>query len=451
MNVPALEATFGFVDCMAQGKNGDLYVVPNINHVVLKLEFNSTEGTWSNVEVIAGTGSSGKGADDILGTDSSLSYPTGLALIENLNGNVTAILIADMNNNRIRKLDMSTRVITTIAGTGALGFSGDGASATGAELNHPFSAYYDKSNGDIYIADTYNNRIRRMRNGTISTVVGKDCTSSDGLGDGGPATDACLYSPYQITMNKAGEWFIADYVNDRIRKVDMNGTITTVAGGGTETVDALATSTKLSNPNSVAFTPSGEMFVADNDGSVIRKMDNSGFMRVIAGGGSQTPSSTNPIRSKSASIKPSAIIYASDGSDAIFFGDFGHIYKLFLFECFGVMGTKACSGNGTCVQTDQCECDDGWTGSDCSLLTCFGIARNVASVCSGHGSCIGIDECQCDSGWMGVDCSITYCFGVTSNLPDRVCSGKGQCVRPNKCHCDRGRIGHKCHIPYLER
>ncbi len=70
---------------------------------------------------------------------------------------------------------------------------------------------------------------------------------------------------------------------------------------------------------------------------------------------------------------------------------------------------------------------------------------------SSRGSCIGTDQCACNDGWMGMDCSITHCFGVTSNLPDRVCSGKGKCVRPNKCHCDDGFGGHKCQIPLVQQ
>ncbi len=85
----------------------------------------------------------------------------------------------------------------------------------------------------------------------------------------------------------------------------------------------------------------------------------------------------------------------------------------------------------------------GWLGANCSVMSeCFGIAF----VCSGHGSCVATDQCQCDEGWMGVDCSITHCFGVTSNVPDVVCSGK-ECVRHNKCRCVDGFRGHKCQRP----
>ncbi len=410
--MPALEGTFDAISGIAQSKNGDLYVVANMNHVLLKLSgFNKAEGTWSNVTIIAGTGSQGKGDDDIVGTQSALSYPIGLSLIDDdSTGEVTALLIADRGNHRIRQLDMSTQIITTIAGTGTSGFSGDDLPATAAKLSNPRHVYYDKSTGDIYIVDTNNFRIRRVRNDIITTVAGKTCSVGDGLGDGGQAVDACLSGPFQFTMNNAGEWFIVDYGNLRIRKVYLNGTITTVVGGGTETGDAPATSVKLSNPISIAFMSSGELLVAGIDGDAIRKMDHSGYLKVIAGGGSKAPSPDNPIPAKTANIAPLVIAYARDGSDDIFIGDFsGIIFKL------------------------------------STLTKCYGVWSDDSAVCFGHGSCIGTDQCLCNSGWMQVDCSITHCFGFSSNLPDKVCSGRGKCVRPNKCHCNDGHRGHKCH------
>ncbi len=265
--MPALEATFGAIYGIAQSKNGDLFATDNKNHVVLKFEFNKEEGAWSNVTVIAGTGKEGICADGVLGPQSALSYPMGISLIENnSNGDddsVTAILIANPGYDRVRQLDMSTQNITTMAGTGQIGSTGDTGLATAAKLSYPRYVHYDELSGDIFIVDSSNNRIRRVRDGIITTVVGKVCTSSDGLGDEGQAVDACLKKPHQFTVNKAGEWFIVDNGNKRIRKVDLNRIITTVAGGGTETGDAPATSVQLSDPFGIAFTSSGEMLVAD--------------------------------------------------------------------------------------------------------------------------------------------------------------------------------------------
>ncbi len=447
VNVPALEATFGIIYGVVQSKNGDLYAVAYTNQVVLKLEFNKQEGTWTNVEVIAGTGSSGKGADDIVGAESALRFPTGLSLIEDdSTGEVTAILIADSGNHRIRKLDMSTRIITTIAGTGKSGFSGDGSPAKEAKLTYPRNVYYDKSTGDIYIVDTNNHRIRRVRDGIITTVAGKTCTGSDGLGDGEQATDACLKDPYFFTMNGAGEWFIVDQSHNRIRKVDSTGTITTVAGGGTETGDAVATSVKLNNPQSVAFTSSGEMLVADYGKKAIRKMDTSGFMTVIAGSGSKSPSSDNPIPAKSSSIQPRVVAYARDG--IVIGDDRGYVFMVsHRTKCYSIWSDNStvCSGRGTCMGPDECECEDGWAGHDCSIAYCFDITSNETSVCSGHGSCIAPDRCQCDSGWMEDECSMTQCFDTMSNETS-ACSGHGICMGPDACECDDGWSGTNCSV-----
>ncbi len=148
--------------------------------------------------------------------------------------------------------------------------------------------------------------------------------------------------------------------NNRIRKVYLNGTITSVAGGGTETGDAPATSVILNNPPSlIAFILYGELLVADYKGNVVRKMDSSGFTKIIAGSGSETPSSNHPIPAKSASIKPTVIAYAGDRSSDIFIGDYsGYIFKLTrITKCYGVQfdNSGVCSDHGTCIGTDQCQ------------------------------------------------------------------------------------------------
>ncbi len=447
VNVPALEASIGSVPSIVQSKKGDLYVSSGTFHVILKLEFNKLEGTWSNVEVIAGTGEQGKGADDVLGTESALNHPIGLSLIENSSGDVTAIVFADEGNHRIRKLDMNTQKIHTIAGKGTAGDTGDGGPAKAAALSRPYNAYYDKVTGDIFIADFNNNMIRRVfgSNDTITTVVGKTCTGSNGLGDGGQAVDACLENPYYFTMNNESEWFITDLSNKRIRKVNQSGIITTVAGGGNEVGDAFAGNVRLDSPRNLDFTLSDELLVADYGRNVIRKMDSNGFMRVIAGGGSQLPK--NPRPAKTAGIKPLSVAVAQDGSNDIFIGDInGYVHKLTIM-CYGVEldNPAVCSGHGSCIDFDQCKCGDGWLGNDCSITRCFTITSNETSVCSGHGLCIAPDRCQCDSGWMENECSVTQCFDIMSN-DTSVCSGHGICIGADGCQCRDGWIGRDCSL-----
>lgn len=269
--------------------------------------------------------------------------------------------------------------------------------------------------------------------------------------------------------------------------MDTNGNINTIAGGGTNWGEDYANSVTLQSPSSIDFTPSGEMLVAEEMGSrKIRKMDHTGFMTTIAGGGMST---NDDIPAKTASIIPLSVVHARDGTDDIFIAhQMGLIFKLTMLECFDVKVNNAsvcsghgsctapdtcqcdsewngndcsitscfvvmsnepssvvCSGHGSCVAPDQCECNDGWTGVNCSIPSCFGVPPDdTARVCSGHGSCIGLDQCECDDD-NGVDCSITHCFGITSNLHERVCSGKGKCIGHNNCECRDGFRGHKCH------
>jgi sugar lactone lactonase YvrE len=186
------------------------------------------------------------------------------------------LYIADAAQNRIRRVN-TAGIINTIVGNGTAGNIGDGGICTAAELNYPTGVAFDPE-GNLYIADSYNNRIRRVTTlGIISTIAGNG--TSGYTGDGGQATSAELNQPTVVTFDAAGNLFIADMFNGVIRKVNSMGIISTVAGVGTNgfTGDGgQATAAKLDDPSGVAFDSFGNLYIADTGNNRIRKVPNIG-------------------------------------------------------------------------------------------------------------------------------------------------------------------------------
>jgi sugar lactone lactonase YvrE len=176
--------------------------------------------------------------------------------------------------------------ITTIAGNGTAGFSGDGGPATSAELYTPYSVAVDAS-GNLFIADSGNALIRKVSaGGIITTVAGTE--SQVFSGDGGPATSAALNGPRGVAVDAFGNIFIGDSGSSRVRKVSSSGIITTIAGNGTPGLSGdggPAASASLSYPIGVAADTSGNLFIADNGNSRIRKVSSGGIIMTVAGSG----------------------------------------------------------------------------------------------------------------------------------------------------------------------
>ena len=195
------------------------------------------------------------------------------------------LYIADRSNHRIRRVDPSG-TITTIAGTGESGFSGDGGPAVAARLNFPEGVATDGA-GNLYIADSWNHRIRRVdSSGTITTVAGR--VGSGFSGDGGPAVAAWLRLPYGITVDTAGNLYIVDTDNHRIRRMDPSGTITTFAGMGVSGFsgdNGPAVQAALRRPSGVAVDGVGNLYIADLGNHRIRRVDPSRVITTIAGTG----------------------------------------------------------------------------------------------------------------------------------------------------------------------
>jgi uncharacterized protein (TIGR03437 family) len=218
----------------------------------------------------------------------STTYPGGLAI--DASGN---LYLADIINYVVRKVS-TTGVVSTVAGGGGANATspvGDGGPATSASLSEPLGIAVDTA-GNLYIADTGHNRIRKVSaGGTITTVAGPG--STDGaLGDGGPATSATLVVPEGICVDAAGNLYIADSGHDRIRKVSLDGTIATVAGNGSAS-GALgdggpATSASLSLPAGITVDAGGTLYIADSGHNRIRTVSLAGGITTVAGNGAAT-------------------------------------------------------------------------------------------------------------------------------------------------------------------
>ncbi len=178
------------------------------------------------------------------------------------------------------------QVITTIAGNGTAGYSGDGGAATAAELAYPEGLALDGS-GNIYIADNLNNRIRKLTpSGIISTIAGNGTAGYSG--DGGPATAAELYQPTGLVVDWSGNIYIADLYNNRVRMVTPSGTISTIAGNGTAGYSGDggdATAAELNWPSCVAVDGSGNVYIGDENNSCVRMVTPSGTISTFAGNG----------------------------------------------------------------------------------------------------------------------------------------------------------------------
>jgi sugar lactone lactonase YvrE len=243
---------------------GNLFIADTYDSRILKV---ATNGILATVAGKSGNSYSGDGG---AATNANLNNPSGVAC--DAYGN---LYIADAGNNRIRKV-ATNGIITTVAGNGSMSFSGDGGAATNASLNFPIGLACD-AYGNLYIADTYNTCIRKVdTNGIISTVAGKG-VSGYFSGDGGPATNASLDLPFGVACDAYGNLFIADTDNERIRKVDSNGIISTVAGNSGNWYPGCgnggpATNAFLNHPTGVAFDASGNLYIADYDLNGIREV-----------------------------------------------------------------------------------------------------------------------------------------------------------------------------------
>jgi len=296
------------------------------------------------ISTYAGIGSSGYSGDGGPATSASLNQPTGVAA--DSSGN---LYIADRKNNRIRQVSPSG-IITTFAGNGQAGFSGDGGAATSAMLNGPLAVTLDSA-GNLYIADTLNNRIRKISGGIITTVAGNGVGNYSG--DGGAALSVPVFSPSGINVDFTGNLYIA--TGGGIRKVTPAGIINTIAGGneGGFTGDGgQAVNGSLSGPSGSVVDSMGNLYIADSNNCRVRKVNTSGVLSTIAGncnfkfaGDGGPATSANLDEPQGVGVDPSGNLYISDTG--------GFFHRIRKVTPAGTMSTFA--GSGTLG--DSCSAD----------------------------------------------------------------------------------------------
>jgi serine/threonine-protein kinase len=267
---PATSATFAEPRGVAVSRDGELYIADRYHATVRVVTKDGTIGRF------AGTGKPGSTGDDGPASRAKLHEPNGVAV-----GPDGSVYIADSEENRVRRVD-TDGTITTVAGTGKAGFSGDDGPATGARLSWP-SGIAVALDGTLYIADTDNNRIRRVdTDGTITTVAGtgEAAFTVDHIA----ATDAALNGPNAVALDPDGTLHIADTDNNRIRRVETDGTITTVAGNGEEGYHGdggPATKASLAAPQGIAFAHDGTLYIADTRNDRVRRMAPNGTITTV--------------------------------------------------------------------------------------------------------------------------------------------------------------------------
>ncbi|MDQ4134175.1 MAG: RICIN domain-containing protein [Actinomycetota bacterium] len=276
----------------------------------------------------------------------------------------------------VRALDLTTGQQRAVAGSGFAGFSGDGGPAISAQLNDPKGLAVDGS-GRLYISDRINARVRRVdATGVITTVVGDGEAE---LGDGGPAADAGLYGPTGLAFDAAGNLYIADTYNHRVRRVDVStGIITTVAGTGPHRLDTFtgdgraATETELSYPTGVVVDGAGNLFIAEGGNSLrVRKVDSRGMLTTVGGGGTESGTDGPATAFR---LSPYALMI--DGHGHLVITDFRRVQRI---DASGRLTTVA--GHGGTSYTGEDTADsigDGGPATAARIIGAMGLAEDAA-------------------------------------------------------------------------
>jgi DNA-binding beta-propeller fold protein YncE len=279
----------------------------------LAAPFFQPRASGGRITTLAGTGVKGLAASGELAEHATLDNPFGLVI-----GPDGALYWVEYGSHRLLQLDLRSKKISVLAGTGTKGYSGDGGPAAAAQLNTPHELRFD-SKGNIYIAERDNHTIRfiNMKSKTISTVAG---TGERGFsGDGGPSNKAQLAQPHSIALDRADNVYICDIMNNRVRKIDAKSrTITTFAGTGERANTPTAASldgTALAGPRSIDWAPDGKMYLVLREGNRVFAIDVARRqLKLIAGTGEMGYSGDGGPAINAKLNGPKGIAYSAEGA-----------------------------------------------------------------------------------------------------------------------------------------
>ena len=297
---------------------GNIYLSDTTNNRVRRVD-----AITGLISTVAGNGTPGFAGDGGLATNASINQPVGLQL-----DGAGNLFFVDSANHAVRRVDAVSQIITTVAGVGGVcGYAGDTGAATSANLCEPSGLAFDAL-GNLYIGDTLNNVVRKVDavSGKISTFAGLGPNNGGYNGDSIPATTAALNAPRNIGTGLDGTIYIADRDNNRVRKVDSTGTISTVAGTGTRGFGGDggdAKSAMLYEPAAVTFDPAGNMYIADSGNNRVRKVTaSSGTINTLTGTGDEAFSGDTGPANLASVYGPIALYF--DGNGNLLIADMFH-------------------------------------------------------------------------------------------------------------------------------
>lgn len=357
------------------------------------------------ISTIAGKGTIGFGGDGGLATAAKMTAPVGIAIDRNGNCYFSG-------NGRIRKVD-TMGIIATVAGDGSTGFSGGPVAATATGLYNPSGIAVDTL-GNIFIADKTDHLVLRVDTGGMMSIFAGVLYASGYNGDGIAATTAQLNAPTDVVADRFGNVFITDQSNNRIRRVDNSGTITTVAGNGVWGYSGdggAATVAELRDPSALALDRNGVIYYADGL-NVVRKIDAGGMISRLAGMPDSTGFSGDGRRADSAKLDEPGGIYV-DTSGKVFFSDAMN-NRIRIVDAAGIITTYAgtgvpgFSGDGGSADTADLDYPRGITGNTYGVILFADARNNRIRQIHGVTSIFGIDS---------------ICIGTTTTLSDTTSGG----------------------------